>query len=248
MGKQPESRLQMRIRKALIDKVGGWWFKVAGGPFQAAGIPDIIGCTGGLFVALEVKTATGRPSPIQVETIRRIREDGGGAAAIVRSPEEALEFVVACKRLLRYEVDERGCWNYQGGLNKGRGVCTVGGKSWIAPRLSYHLFVAPIPKGLNVCHECDNPQCIRPSHLWVGTTQDNVDDRERKGRGRRLHGEDSPRTKLTAEQVTRLRARRAGGMYTLQELSDLYGISKAQVSLICSGKKWKEHEGVGPVR
>lgn len=92
MAKKAESRLQKRIQDRLKSTVGGWWFKVWGGPFTPAGIPDLIGCVDGLFFALEVKLPNDRksqPSEIQLETIRDIAMKGGGVATIVRSPEEA---------------------------------------------------------------------------------------------------------------------------------------------------------------
>lgn len=93
MTKQPETRLQERIRRRLKATYGGWWFKVWGGPFQKAGIPDVIGCCQGLFFALEVKRGRNELEEIQKETIKDIIRDGKGIAAEVRSVEEALEIV-----------------------------------------------------------------------------------------------------------------------------------------------------------
>ena len=112
MAKQPESRLQKKIQDLLRKEVGGWWFKVWGGPFTPAGIPDLIGCVDGMFFALEVKLPkkSSKPSAIQLETIRDIVMKGGGCATIVRSEEEAVEVVLttlarAADRLrLRYQT------------------------------------------------------------------------------------------------------------------------------------------------
>ena len=95
MGKQPESRLQQRIQKTLKKEVGGWWFKVHGGPFTKAGIPDLIGCVHGRFFAFEVKLPkkSSKPSQVQIETISDIVFKGRGIAAIVRSPQEAVTIV-----------------------------------------------------------------------------------------------------------------------------------------------------------
>ncbi len=95
--RQPEARLQRRIREALEKQVGGWWFKVHGGPFQQAGIPDLVGCVDGYFFAFEVKTDKGKPSPIQLHTIARIRTRGGACAHVVTTPQEAIDFV--CQHL-----------------------------------------------------------------------------------------------------------------------------------------------------
>lgn len=96
MAKKAETGLQRRIRAALERELGGWWFKVWGGPFQVAGIPDLVGCVCGMFFAIEVKTPTGEPSDIQIETIKRINAEGGGYAFIAVTPEEAVREVRQC--------------------------------------------------------------------------------------------------------------------------------------------------------
>lgn len=95
MATKPESRLQRKIQSALRREVGGWWTKIHGGPFQAAGIPDLIGCVEGRFFALEVKRPddTKGASEIQLRTMKKIREDGEGVSCVVESPEEAVDVV-----------------------------------------------------------------------------------------------------------------------------------------------------------
>lgn len=95
MSTQPETRLQRRIQKALRKTFPeSWWYKVWGGPFTPAGIPDLVGCVEGLFFALEVKLpiARSKTSVIQDETIADIQR-AGGASCVVRSPAEAVSFV-----------------------------------------------------------------------------------------------------------------------------------------------------------
>ncbi len=118
MAKKPETRLQMRIQKELCRTYGRrlWLFKVHGGPFQKAGIPDLVGCVDGLFFALEVKMPGETPKPIQHAMITLI-QISGGLAAYVDTVESAVskiqDLVEAARRLpkrsgrLRVEGEDR---------------------------------------------------------------------------------------------------------------------------------------------
>jgi len=84
-------------------------------------------------------------------------------------------------------INNNQCWEWKGSKNnKGYGRMIINGKFYMAHRLSYALFVNEIPKGMLVCHKCDNPSCVNPDHLFVGTNQDNMDDMKKKGRGRNV--------------------------------------------------------------
>lgn len=77
-----------------------------------------------------------------------------------------------------------GCWEWQANADRrGYGHMTIKGKKVQAHRFSYELFVAP-PGDLFVLHRCDNPPCVRPDHLWLGTNADNMADMRAKGRER----------------------------------------------------------------
>jgi len=89
---KPESRLQRRIRRELKAALGGVYWKICGGPFQQAGLPDIFGCVGGFFVGLEVKQPGKKPSELQKLELKKI-EEAGGIASVVTSPEEAINVV-----------------------------------------------------------------------------------------------------------------------------------------------------------
>lgn len=79
-----------------------------------------------------------------------------------------------------------GCWLWSGGESAhGYGCFSFGraGRSKLAHRASYEMFIGEIPAGLHVCHSCDTPACVNPDHLWPGTDRDNVRDMMAKGRG-----------------------------------------------------------------
>ena len=77
------------------------------------------------------------------------------------------------------------CWHWVGPTNGfGYGRMTSKGRLQVAHRLSYEAFIGPIPDGLYALHKCDNPSCINPDHLWLGTYSDNLKDAWDKGRNK----------------------------------------------------------------
>jgi hypothetical protein len=143
---------------------------------------------------------------------------------------------IAFKRFLKL-VDVAGpdeCWEWQGyidGKGYGRFHYVHGCKS--APQASYVLFSGTdIPKKhgklLEVCHKCDNPGCVNPNHLWLGTHKDNMYDRDKKKR----HGN----TKLSVEDARSIRSMYATGDYTITEISTMFDISTGTVSLVVNRK------------
>lgn len=138
-----------------------------------------------------------------------------------------------------------GCWEWQGCKRSGYGHTIVGSRtdgtrhSERAHRLAYMVWNGEIPRGYDVCHKCDNPACINPNHLFVGTRQDNVDDRERKGRNVIKIGEEQPRSKLTKKVVKEARWERAYRGTSFQKLADKYGVSKKTMQNAIAGVTWK---------
>jgi Holliday junction resolvase len=87
-----ETSLTAKIVKDA-KALGFWTFKIAGGPFQTAGIPDLLCVRGGIAVFLEVKVAPNKPTPLQLRRIEEIKEVGGATATVVYSREEALQIL-----------------------------------------------------------------------------------------------------------------------------------------------------------
>lgn len=129
-----------------------------------------------------------------------------------------------------------GCWLWDGNWTcKGYGKFGYKGGNNLAHRASYEIHVKEIPEGLWILHSCDVPCCVNPEHLFLGTQQDNVDDMERKGRGRHPRGEAHGRAKLTENQVRDIRT----DVRSQRFLAELYGVSPLIISLTRRRKIWK---------
>ena len=141
-----------------------------------------------------------------------------------------------------------GCWEWQGAKKNGYGHTIAGSrtngtrKRIPAHRLSYQTFVGQIPEGMEICHRCDNRCCVNPEHLFIGTRQDNVDDREAKGRNRPPKGSNNGRAKLTEDAVLRARLERMEKHTSFQKLADKYGVSKHTMQQAIKWRLWKNVE------
>ena len=134
---------------------------------------------------------------------------------------------------------DTGCWIWIGSLTRG-GYGQIRVKKdgrWTmarAHRISWELYNGRIPKNSQVLHICDNPICVNPSHLFLGTTQDNTLDKMKKGRhGWGIHAKINPQI---ARQI-----RQATG--TNQEIARTFDISPTEVSYIKHFRRWKESAG-----
>lgn len=120
------------------------------------------------------------------------------------------------------------CWIWMASCtNDGYGTIKKGGKHVLTHRLSWHMAYGPIPDGLSVLHSCDNPPCVNPDHLFLGTQKDNMRDMINKGR---YVGKGN--TILTDAQVREIRKRYAQGGITYAKLGSAYGVSSSAVNHI----------------
>ena len=108
-----------------------------------------------------------------------------------------------------------------------------------AHRISAMIFLGFKPKtGLFVCHHCDNPACVNPSHLFIGTMKDNMVDSVQKGRHPSMLGEKNPRAILTKRRVVLIRKEYAIGNTTLKKLGEKYGVCFSSIGKIVRHKQW----------
>jgi uncharacterized protein YlaI len=143
------------------------------------------------------------------------------------------------------------CWNWKGALKwksilKQYGNMIIGSrkdksrKSISAHRVSYLAFVGEIPENKWVLHKCDNPKCVNPDHLFLGERQENVDDRQKKGRNKPVDGTLNPNCKHSIDQIYEIRKLRAEGM-TYRKIAKIFSYkSHKSIIEIVTHKKWSK--------
>ena len=134
-----------------------------------------------------------------------------------------------------------GCWVWAAyKTRRGYGRLSLNGVIWNAHRLSWTLHNGPIPDGLYVLHHCDNPSCVRPDHLFLGTQFDNMADMTRKGRAPDRRGSLHGMAILTDDNVLSIRNRfsEARSLKTIRDTADDYGVSYGAISKIVYRTNW----------
>lgn len=111
-------------------------------------------------------------------------------------------------------------------------------KQYRAHRFSWLLHFGHIPNGQCVLHRCDNPKCVRPDHLFLGSRADNNLDRDNKGRSGIVFGQKNGMAKLTAAQVLGIREYLRLGK-SLADIARLYGVRWQTIQAIKDGVTWK---------
>ena len=138
------------------------------------------------------------------------------------------------------KVDKRGsheCWPWLGHLTKkGMGQIGVGrrGEGLVyVSRLSWQIAYGPIPESMCICHHCDNPACVNPVHLFLGTHRDNMDDMLQKRR--HAYGTKHPAAKLNEQKVREIRVSKQSDY----ELAEYYGVSRRLIWKVRKRISWK---------
>jgi len=117
------------------------------------------------------------------------------------------------------------CWEWTANKSRGYGLLTSkrNCSPYKAHRLSYRIHFGDIPKGMEVCHTCDNPSCVNPNHLWLGMHKENMQDAANKNRmgSTPMPGEKNPAAMFTQKEVDQIRKEYTNGA-TLNELEEKY--------------------------
>lgn len=151
--------------------------------------------------------------------------------------------------LARFEMNfskrnRRGCWEWRGRVYRRYGTFSCKDGDVRAHRLSYRIYRGPIPEGLFVCHRCDNPICVNPDHLFLGTPADNCRDMISKGRAKFYFGISSTMQVLTAEQVMIIRASNE----PRSVFAERYGVGCSTITSAATGVSWKHLPNAQPPR
>jgi len=141
---------------------------------------------------------------------------------------------------------EGECWTWRGATKGfGYGYLTTGSrkdgsrKTQTAHRVSYSVYVGPIPDGMWVLHHCDNPKCCNPKHLYIGDRKQNVSDMMTRGRLSSQKGESNNNAKINMDTANMIRIERKENRTSYREIAYMFGLkSHKTVMQICNGELW----------
>lgn len=180
----------------------------------------------------------GRKTRIATATNRRNGHVKGEPVRYVKGHNErrSPRLVDHVARFWSHVVKGETCWEWQGSTrgHMQYGSFRLGSRTYSAHRASWELTHGPIPEGLSVLHDCDNPRCVRPDHLYLGTHAQNMADKVSR---RRVAGERHPTAKLTDQQAEEIKALFAVGSLTKKAIAARYGITPTHVRSIVQGRR-----------
>jgi hypothetical protein len=135
-------------------------------------------------------------------------------------------------------VDKNICWIWTRARSQaGYGILTINYEVLYAHRLSWEFVNGDIPDGMVIMHNCDNPACVNPEHLQLGTQKDNLQDMWKKNRG--SCGENHICAKITNEDVYKIRRLSENENLTRKEIGNMFGLSRQAVTDIIYRRTWK---------
>jgi len=146
---------------------------------------------------------------------------------------------------VRKEPGAKACWEWTASKRHGYGNFGVGSRSdgtrtvMSAPRVSWIMTYGDIPDRLWVLHKCDNPACVRPNHLFLGTHGHNMKDMATKNRRKGPLGQSHPDAKLTDDQVKEIRTRYSREAANGKLLASEYGVSNVMIYRIAKRLNWR---------
>lgn len=185
-----------------------------------------------------------------ITVIRAIGDEGRGKFCSSRCSRLAQRLPTKAERFWAKVSRGDGCWEWTGHRNhQGYGLLYTGprgsSRQEFAHRVAWELEHGPIPADRTICHHCDNPPCVRPDHIYLGSPATNAHDRDSRGRHEGIHfgggvarGEIHGKAKLTETQVRTIRERRANGE-RLVVLAAEYGLTHAGISAIVMRRTWR---------
>lgn len=145
--------------------------------------------------------------------------------------------VPVLQRLEKHIISKNDCWITDLALSHGYPVLRVDRKNIMASRLMYELhYGVKIPKDICACHKCDNPLCINPSHLFLGTKKENSEDMAKKNRSTK--GTKQTKSKLTDEKVLQVKHLLAETNLTLLEIANLFNVGQSTIADIKKNRTW----------
>ena len=136
----------------------------------------------------------------------------------------------------------KGCWVWKGAVSNHRygAIIDEPGPNRMmlgAHRVSWSIHNGSIPKGIFVCHKCDNPPCVRPSHLFLGTNSDNMTDKIKKAR--HTFGSNCKNAILNEKKVFKIRSSFIPYKVTAKQLAKKYNVLVGTINGVLEGRTWK---------